>query len=211
MSKFIHESLYRTQPLMKRMAEQPIIVCGAGAVGGNLVEALVRSGFQHLTVIDMDRVEEHNLSTQPYEKSDVGALKAKMLANRLYRALGASVCAKAVELTAGNAKKLLSGGLVVDAFDNSASRELVRAHAEEFRLECLHVGLASDYAEVIWNETYRVPSDENADVCDYPLARNLVMLAVSVAAETIVELVASRRKQSHTITLRDFAISPYIG
>ena len=34
---------------------------------------------------------------------------------------------------------------------------------------------------VIWNECYRVPSPSSDDVCDYPLARNLVMLTVAVA------------------------------
>jgi len=97
--------------------------------------------------------------------------------------------------------------LIVDAFDNSNSRAVVTEHAKAEGIDCLHVGLASDYAEVIWSETYRVPSSENDDVCDYPLARNLIMLAVAVAAETIVDWVDSKQKKSHTITLRDFAIA----
>jgi len=32
--------------------------------------------------IDMDRVAEHNLSTQPYGRSDIGSQKAKMLGLR---------------------------------------------------------------------------------------------------------------------------------
>ena len=45
--------------------------------------------------------------------------------------------------------------------------------------------LAADYAEIIWNDRYRVPSPSHDDVCDYPLARNLVTLAVSVACEVL--------------------------
>jgi tRNA A37 threonylcarbamoyladenosine dehydratase len=208
-TKFIHEELYRSVPLMARIREQPVTVCGAGAVGANLVEALLRSGFEDVLVIDRDRVEEHNLSTQPYERSDVGALKAKMLQNRMYRALGVRLDAKAVELDARNAEKLLARGLIVDAFDNSTGRAAVTDHARRAGLDCLHVGLAGDYAEVIWNESYRVPSAVGDDACDYPLARNLIMLAVAVAAETIVDWVAERQKRSHTITLRDFAIASY--
>ena len=133
-----------------------------------------------------------------------------MLANALYRALGVEIDARNVELTATNAQKLLDGSaLVVDVFDNSASRRVLKEYAEGARLPCLHAGLVDDYAEVIWNEIYRVPSAAQDDVCDYPLARNLVTLTVAVACESIVEFAATGARRSHTITLRDFAVRPY--
>ena len=39
-------------------------MCGAGAVGSNLVDNLARQGAENLCVVDRDRVEEHNVSTQ---------------------------------------------------------------------------------------------------------------------------------------------------
>src|SRR5437868_1296558 len=86
-----HEHRYRTPETMRRVRELPVTVCGAGALGGNMVESLARQGFARLKVIDRDRVEERNLSTQPYYRADIGAFKAKILANALYRALGVSV------------------------------------------------------------------------------------------------------------------------
>src|SRR5438132_7232082 len=109
MSIFYHEQISRAPELMARLREFPVTVCGAGALGGNVVESLARSGFGRLRVIDRDRVEERNLSTQPYYRSDIGAFKAKILANTLYRALGLAVEARAEELAAGNAGKLLGG------------------------------------------------------------------------------------------------------
>jgi hypothetical protein len=70
----------------------------------------------------------------------------------------------------------------------------------------LHAGLYADYGEVIWNERYRVPNDVAGDVCDYPLARNLVLLVVAVATECIVHFVLANERQDWWITLRDFAI-----
>ena len=210
MNSFYHEQLYRTPALMARLGEFPVAVCGAGALGANIAESLARMGFWHLRVVDRDRVEERNLSTQPYYRTDAGASKARVLANALYRALGVEVDARSVELTEANAAKLLAeSALVVDAFDNSASRRVLKEYAEGARLPCLHAGLAGDYAEVIWNEIYRVPSAAQDDVCDYPLARNLVTLAVAVACESIVEFVATGARRSHTITLRDFAVRPH--
>jgi molybdopterin/thiamine biosynthesis adenylyltransferase len=209
MTAFYHEQLYRSAELMARLRDFSIAVCGAGALGANITESLARSGFKKLRVIDRDRVEERNLSTQPYYLSDIGASKARILANTLYRAVRVEVEAHEVELTASNAPQILDGNaLVIDAFDNSASRQLVKDYCLQTRLPCLHAGLASDYAEVIWNEIYRVPSAAQDDVCDYPLARNLVTLAVAIVCETIVAYAATGERQSFTATLRDFAIKP---
>jgi molybdopterin/thiamine biosynthesis adenylyltransferase len=210
-SALFHEQRYRSEEIMRRLRELAVIVCGAGALGANIAESLARQGFARLSVIDRDRVEERNLSTQPYYRTDVGAFKAKILANTLYRALGVSVEARTEELTPANAEKLLRGsGLVIDTFDNSIARQAVKDACDRLSLPCLHAGLAGDYAEILWNEIYRVPSTANDDVCDYPLARNLVLLAVAVACETVVDFAASGEQRSYTVTLGDFAVQPYV-
>ena len=206
---FFHEQLHRTPALMAKFKDFPIAICGAGALGANLTENLARSGFGKLRVIDKDRIEERNLSTQPYYRSDVGAYKAKILTNSLYRALGIAVDGRSQELTPSNVKQLLNGSaLVVDCFDNSIARQIVTDYCAT-HTPCLHVGLASDYAEIIWNQLYRVPTSANDDVCDYPLARNLVILTVAVACEVITSFVASEQQKSFTVTLADFAIEAF--
>jgi molybdopterin/thiamine biosynthesis adenylyltransferase len=210
MSVFYHEQLYRSAEVMARLREMRVTVCGAGALGANIVESLARSGFAQLSVIDRDRVEERNLSTQPYYYGDAGAFKARILSNALYRAVRVEVLARSEELTEANASKLLDGSaLVVDAFDNSASRQLVKDYCQRNCLPCLHAGLAGDYSEVIWNEIYRVPSAAQEDICDYPLARNLVMLTAAIACEVITTYAATGERQSYTATLRDFAVKPF--
>ncbi|HEY9297137.1 MAG TPA: ThiF family adenylyltransferase [Phormidium sp.] len=172
-----------------------------------MAENLVRSGFDKLKVSDRDRIEERNLSTQPCYRSDIGAFKAKILANNLYRAIGTKVEAETKALTAANAPQLLKDSqLIVDVFDFSTSRQAVKDYAEQTGIPCIHAGLSADYAEVIWNEVYRVPSDVNDDVCDYPLARNLVMLTVSVACEAIASFIASGEQRNFTITLKDLTV-----
>lgn len=113
------------------------------------------------------------------------------------------------ELTERNARPLLKGaGVVIDAFDNSASRQRVQEACRGLALPCLHVGLFADYAEVVWNEAYRVPADAAGDVCDYPLARNLVLLAVAVASEVLVRFVLDGERGGWSLTLRDFGVRP---
>jgi molybdopterin-synthase adenylyltransferase len=97
---------------------------------------------------------------------------------------------------------------VLDTFDNSVSRRLVQDTCRRLGLSCLHVGLNADYAEVLWDDGYRVPSNVGADVCDYPLARNLVLLAVAVASEVVVRFVVEGKRENWTVTLKDFAVRP---
>ncbi|TAG17982.1 MAG: ThiF family adenylyltransferase [Oscillatoriales cyanobacterium] len=205
MSIFFHEQLYRSAAVMSLIKNFPVTVCGAGALGANIVESLARSGFCQLRVVDRDRIEERNLSTQPYYRSDIGAFKAKILANHLYRALSVSIDAHSKELTPANVDRLLANSaLAIDTF------EAVKDYCASASIPCVHVGLAADYSEIIWNQHYRVPSAANDDVCDYPLARNLVMLTVSVACEVIVTFAATQEQQNLTCTIKDFAVKPLI-
>jgi len=208
--KYHHERIYRGAEALAKLAGTRIVVCGAGAVGSNLVETLARQGAQRLCAIDFDRVEEHNVGTQVWTLEDVGAFKGDALRNWIFRAVEVEIEVVNKELTERNVRKLLSGaGLVVDGFDRSASRRLVTEHCREAVLPCLHVGLNADYAEVLWNDRYRVPSDTAGDVCDYPLARNLVMLAVAVAAETVLRFLTEGVQESRTLTMRDFAVRAF--
>jgi molybdopterin/thiamine biosynthesis adenylyltransferase len=208
-SKFHHEQLYRGADSMARLGAVRLTLCGVGALGSHLADNLVRQGFGALKVIDRDRVEAHNVSTQLYGEADVGAWKGDVLRSRLFRATGVEIETVNKELTERSFRSLLKeSGLVVDTFDNSASRRLVQEQCRALALPCLHVGLFADYAEVVWDEVYRVPNDTAVGVCDYPLARNLVLLAVAVASETLVHYALAGRRDNWSVTLGDFAIRP---
>jgi molybdopterin/thiamine biosynthesis adenylyltransferase len=207
--KFHHEALYRGADSLARLAGFPITLCGGGALGSHLADNLARQGFQKMRVIDRDRVEEHNVSTQLYGEGDVGSWKVEVLRQRLFRATGVEIDAVRKELSDRTAQSLLQdGGLILDTFDNSASRRLVQDHCRSLKLTCLHVGLYADYGEVIWDEQYRVPADVEGDVCDYPLARNLVLLIVAIASEVLIRHILEGKRENWSATLRDFAVRP---
>lgn len=201
------ESLHRSSNAMARLKGKLVTICGAGALGANIAESLARSGVEQLRVIDFDRIEEHNLSTQPYLMDEVGAPKAEVLTYNLYRAVGNEAECLVDKLTERNVAGLLKDShLVLDCFDNSVARRVVSEHCAAAGTQCLHVGLADGYAEVLWNEEYRVPSARQDDVCDYPLARNLVTLTVSVACETVLRFLIKDDKLSWTVTLGDLSV-----
>jgi hypothetical protein len=107
-------------------------------------------------------------------------------------------------------KQLSGADVVVDGFDNHDARALVTAHCREQGIPCLHVGLSADYAEVLWNEGYRVPhdvEDEGVNVCDYPMARNLIQFAVALVSEVLVRFVLEGRRESYSFTLGDLQVN----
>lgn len=212
-SKFHHEEIYRGKELTQKLSKNSLTICGAGALGSNLIDNLTRQGVSNLKVIDKDRIEVHNLSTQVWSEADVGALKVEALKTKIYRNVSTEIEAVNKELTAANVKQLLKGSnLVVDCFDNNAARQIVQNEVRARKLSCLHCGLASDFGEIVHDEFYRVPKDSTGDVCDYPLARNVIMLAVAVLSEEILDFLISDkpRKMNWSITLKDLAIKPMI-
>lgn len=206
-SKYLHEEIYRGAESVAKLAEPLVTICGAGALGSNLADNLARQGVRKLRVIDRDRVEEHNVSTQIYGASDVGAWKAEVLRNQLFRSVEIELEAVTKTLEERNARNLLKGSdIVIDTFDNSDSRRLVQQQCRDSKIGCLHVGLYADYCEAIWDQHYRVPNDVAGDVCEYPLARNLVLLAVSLASESLIRFVLSGALEDRSATLVDFSV-----
>lgn len=202
-----HEELYRGAETLARLRDLRVVICGAGALGSHLADNLARQGFATLRVIDKDRIEEHNVGTQLYGASEIGLWKVDALRNRLFRAAGIEIEAIRKELALQNAASLLADShVIVDCFDNSASRALVQETSRRLGTACLHVGLSADYCEVIWDEHYRVPRDVAGDACDYPLARNLVLLAAAIASEVLMAWCLEGRKPQWTATLKDFAV-----
>ncbi len=45
------------------------------------------------------------------------------------------------------------------------------------------------------------------DVCDYPMARNLIQFAVALASEAIARFVITKRKEDYSFTLNDLKIN----
>lgn len=83
------EMFGRTLPLagpemMSRLRSVRIFVAGVGGVGSWAVEALVRSGAGHITIVDNDVVAVSNLNRQlPATTSAIGRPKVSVLADRM--------------------------------------------------------------------------------------------------------------------------------
>lgn len=206
--RVVHEQAARGDAMMRKLSQCQFAICGAGALGSNLAVTLVRMGAEQLLLLDKDQVESRNLGTQVYAMDDVGAPKVEMLRNLLFREMAVEVSIVNKELTEKNVAKLVGKpDLLIDVFDNSLSRKILKEYAASESIDCLHAGVNDQYGEIVWNEKYNVPSDMGLDVCDYPLSRTLVLLVVATAAEAIMQYLARGEKNNYSMTLGDLKIN----
>lgn len=49
---------------LKEIEEKRVLLIGVGGVGSYALEALVRNGFRHITIVDFDKIELSNLNRQ---------------------------------------------------------------------------------------------------------------------------------------------------
>lgn len=215
MSEFLdHELEYRGSEIIDRRFNFHIAICGAGALGSHLADILVRQGYCLLSVYDKDSVERKNIGNQIYEPTDIGRSKAIQLANKLTRRYGIKGHNGVVAtITASTVKKLKNSQLVIDVFDNTASRKIIKDFCAISKIPCLHAGMSKDgFAEIVWNENYypfEVKEEVNANAeepCEYPLAVNLVFFTVVITAEIINKFVDKGVKTSVQFTLNDMHI-----
>ena len=75
----------------ERLQQTKVILFGVGGVGGWCAEALVRTGIQHLTIVDFDHVADTNINRQVVATAaNIGLPKVEQMRERLL-----SICPEA--------------------------------------------------------------------------------------------------------------------
>ena len=187
-----------------------IIIAGCGALGSQIALHIATPDRQFL-LIDDDRVEEHNIGTSIYSLHHVGALKAVVLAELLYRK-----CETRSRVVTRTIDKPLDASgfwaeniaLVVDTFDNVEARALTcgleHVAAAYSRVPTLHVGVSEQRTgAVVWDEDYILPESEYGrgenPVCTHHLGRRILQFTVAVATEAIEHFLETNEQLSYII------------
>ena len=112
--------------------EATIALVGCGGTGSFLAEAVCRlliGREASLFLIDLDRVEPHNVGRQAFDPGDVGHFKAQVLAERLARRFGREVGYSVLpydrDVHAGVFETRARLNLVIGCVDNAAARRAI--------------------------------------------------------------------------------------
>ena len=80
--KYSRNRIYIKPDEQEKIKHFRVLLGGAG-IGSIIAECALRMGFETITIVDGDKVEESNLNRQNYRLEDVGCYKAESLAKRL--------------------------------------------------------------------------------------------------------------------------------
>lgn len=84
MERYSRNRIYISEEEQERIKQVRILLGGAG-IGSIIAECALRFGFENITIVDGDKVEESNLNRQNYVHSDIGKYKAEALSKRLLK------------------------------------------------------------------------------------------------------------------------------
>lgn len=182
-----------------------IVICGVGALGSTAAVSC-RNLDATLRLIDFDRVESKNLLAQAFVKQSVGKNKATALKLQLQNFYGIKVEAFGVRLAESNAAELLgTADLVVDCFDNAASRTVISDYVRANDKACVHAAISADgtYGMVRWDEDFTpdAEDEEGQATCEGGEHLPFIGLVGATLARTIQEFAADGTRRNSMLSL----------
>lgn len=118
---------YFSAEQLARIAAVRVGIAGAGGLGSNCAQMLVRSGFTQLTIADFDVVEATNLNRQFFFPDQLGKPKVEALRENLLRLnpdLKADIFNGRID--ADNARRVFAGcDVIVEAFDRAECKKML--------------------------------------------------------------------------------------
>jgi molybdopterin-synthase adenylyltransferase len=135
----------------KRLQCARILIAGVGGLGTIAATYLAAAGVGFLRLVDHDRVELSNLNRQIlYSSKDIGRAKVTVAAERL-ESLNPSIGIEGIQRTFDEqtVEELTQDiDLIVDAFDNFATRYLINRVAFARRIPLIHGAVRGFFGQV---------------------------------------------------------------
>lgn len=186
--------------------EKTLDFCGVGAVGSHAA-VLCRSLEAQLVFVDFDRVESKNLLAQACVKASVGKNKAEALKAQLATFHGVKAEAFPVRLAETNVATVCGGAdLLIDAFDNQASRLVLQRWARASGVPLVHAALSGDgtFGLVRWTERFAPDAEDEAGqaTCEGGEHLPLIGLLAATLARIVQDHLTGGATRDAMVTLR---------
>ena len=132
--------------VQQQIQNMSVTVIGVGGTGSSVSVQLARMGVKHIRLVDMDHVDESNL-TRIYgsRKSDVGRMKVDVLRRHIMsfsRSTVTAICANVLDDSVLNA--LIESDVMFGCTDNHISRHRLNEISNRFYIPLIDVGCRID-------------------------------------------------------------------
>ena len=201
--------------LMAPVHPVTITVVGCGGTGSYVVTQLAKMAIAlrelkdielFVTVIDDDKVEEHNIGRQLFSPSDIGHPKANIIVSRVNRFYGLDWITKIERVT-----KRIDSNIVITCVDNVATRKLIAKatgsvtgdHNQMFYW--MDFGNSKDYGQYVlstFNEINQPPSLDGQTISKLPNIFDLYGKMKENKAEPSCSMAQSLEEQDLFINLQ---------
>lgn len=176
-----------------------IAILGCGAVGSPVALSIAMPD-RSIGLVDDDRVGRENILTSAFYDHQEGALKARVLAEMLWRKCGCRAMAYTRTFGARRASglPLHQVTLLVDLFDNTEARRAAMSVAEANALPIIHAGVGeSGVVTVAWGNSWPLPVQGQGvprganPVCTHQVNRRFLWTCAFFTAHAIETYLAS--------------------
>jgi len=128
----------------KQLASKHVIIIGAGGLGSNSANLLIRIGIGYIDIIDYDTIDKTNLHrTSVFSEQDVGKFKALILQERL-QLVNTNVKVNGInqKVTSKNIDSLVhDADVIIDGTDNIPLRLLINERAIKHKIPWVYAGV----------------------------------------------------------------------
>ena len=190
---------YLSEEELRRLASVRVAVAGAGGLGSNVAQMLVRTGFTRLVIADFDTVSASNLNRQFFFPDQIGQYKVEALRENLLR-INPDACITIYpeRVTKENAPLLFGEcGIWIEAFDGAADKQMFAILGASLKKPVICASGIAGYGNTDRMATCRMGEylylvgDQESGVDRLPPLCPRVTLAAAMQADLALELALS--------------------
>lgn len=183
-----------------------IAFLGCGALGSQIAWNLAYPNHWEFILVDFDTIDQNNVETGTtvFSRQHIGASKVNALAEIVWRKGRVNCEVRNERMTAANIGRLWEGmDLVLDLFDNAASRRLTMSRSLPLNPPVMHVAVSgARTGQIAWNDRYEPAEDGPNPVCTHALGARILRMTSTVAAGAVESFFDHGRTEEVVITER---------
>ena len=152
---------------INKLKKANILLVGVGGVGGSVLEGLVRSGIEHITIIDMDKFQESNLNRQIISnRNNIGNSKVKEAQLRAL-SINPNIDIKIYEMFLDESnideiKDINKYNYIIDCCDSTNTKILLIKKALEYNIKIITsmgTGFRLDPSKLVITDIWKTDND----------------------------------------------------